>query len=107
MIERQLAFAGKVINEDKKKHALLNGLRQEYQINKTILQESYETSFEKMVPSLEQTEDELGFTGKGSGPNPTSGSVFMSGRHSDKKKRKSWESELPRHLMTDYYLNKK
>ncbi len=58
-IELQLAFSGKVIEEQDKKHEFLNGLRQEYHVKKTILQESYDTSFEKMVSMLETTEDEL------------------------------------------------
>ena len=63
-IERELAFAGKTIDNDDKKYALLNGLRDEYAIKKTILQESYGISFEQMVSSLELTEDEINSKGK-------------------------------------------
>ena len=46
-IERELAFAGKVIDRDDKKYDLLNGLRSEFAIKKTILQESYGMSLER------------------------------------------------------------
>ena len=58
-IERQLAFAGKEVDETDKKYALLNGLRSEFEVKKTILMENYDTPFEKMVSSLEQTEDQV------------------------------------------------
>lgn len=47
-IERTLAYAGNIIDEDDKKCASVNGLRQEYQIRKTILPEPNKASFEKI-----------------------------------------------------------
>ena len=63
-IERQISFSGKVIDEGDKTYGLLNGLRGEYAVKKTILEEKYDTSFEKMVSSLELTEYELNVGGK-------------------------------------------
>ena len=48
-IECQLAFAGKLVDEDDKKYALLYALRTECNFKKTNLQESYEIAFEAMI----------------------------------------------------------
>ena len=58
-IQRQLLFAGKVVDGSDKTFVLLNGIRSKYAVKKTILQEKYDKSFEKMVSSLELTDDEL------------------------------------------------
>ena len=75
-IERELAFAGKVIDDNDKKYALLNGLCDEYAIKKAILQESCGTSFANMVSSLEITENEFKLNGKSYSGSYSSGSSF-------------------------------
>ena len=58
-IQRQLAFSGTIANNGDRKYALLNGMRPEFVVKKTILMETYDMSFERMVSSLEQTEDQV------------------------------------------------
>lgn len=84
-IERQLSFAGKHIDEDDKKYALLNGVRAEFEVKKTILMESYDVSFEKMVSSLEQTEDQYSKTKCKQASNTNSGSSFAAVQSSTRK----------------------
>lgn len=54
-IERQLSYAGRRVQDDDNKFSLLNGLRQEYEVKKTILMESYDMTFEAIVALIEQT----------------------------------------------------
>ena len=104
-IERQLAFAGKIVEEDDKKYALLNGLRPEFAIQKTILQETYGATFEKMVSSLELTEDEVG-----SGRSPGSGafssaSSFYTGKDDRRNNLVCFICNKPGHKMRDCFFN--
>lgn len=104
-LERQLAFAGKVVDVDDKKFALLNGLRPEYAVKKVILQESYDMSFEKMVSSLEQTEDELGNTTSGRRSESTSGSSFIADEREHGNKSCCWICEKSGHRMSNCFYN--
>lgn len=91
-IERQLAFAGTSVDEADKKYALLNGLRKEFEIKKTILQENYDINFEKMVSSLEIVEDEIASSGHRNHSALSSGSSFVIGG------QKKWEEVSLQHL---------
>lgn len=104
-IERQLSFAGKIVEEDDKKYALLNGLRKEYHVKKTILQENYDTSFEKMVSSLEMTENELESSGIANKGSSSSGSSFMTESRNNASSMKCWICERKGHKMTDCFYN--
>ena len=106
-IERQLAFAGKIIHEGDKKYALLNGLRQEYHVKKAILQERYDTSFEKMVSSLEMTEDELASKDRRSNGSSSSGSAFITHGQKGTRTMKCWICERQGHKMCDCFYNPK
>lgn len=90
-LERQLAFAGKVVDEDDKKYAVLK---------KAILQESYNGSFTKMVSSLEQTEDELMTSS-------TSGSAFITDGRTTRTKQCCWICEKSEHKMLHCFNNPK
>lgn len=58
-IENELALTGMELSDDDKRFALLEGLREEYVILKTILQHETELSFEEMVSRLEAREEEF------------------------------------------------
>lgn len=104
-IERQLAFAGKVIDDGDKKYALLNGLRNEYAIKKTILQENYEMSFEKMVSSLEMTEDEISSNGNMNMKASPSPSAFYAGNSSRRHQSGCFICKKSGHVMRDCFYN--
>lgn len=63
-IAHEMSYAGKVLSDDDKKYALLNGLRTEFYVMIMILQENLADSFESLVASFELTEDELKQSGK-------------------------------------------
>ena len=104
-IERELAFAGKVIDDDDKKYALLNGLRDEYAIKKAILHESYGTSFAKMISSLEITENELKTNEKSNSGSSSSGSSFYAGRLPRNDGKVCYICERPDHIMNECFFN--
>lgn len=104
-IERKLLFAGKAIDEDDKKFALLNGLLPAYIVKKTILQEKTEMAFESMVSSLEHTEDELAASGrKGSGS--SIGSAFITGGQRGNRSG-CWVCGKSGHRMGNCFFNPK
>ena len=83
-IERQLSYAGATVDDADKKYALFNGLRGELEVKKTILMESYDASFERMVSSLEQTEDQM--MSSNNGGISVGGSPFIKTRQNDDTK---------------------
>ena len=106
-IERQLAFAGKIVDDSDKKYALLNGLRPEFEVKKTILMESYETSFEKMVSSLDQTEDQCRSKSSRSKTTGSSGGTTFVTSGTGNKKATCWICERSGHRMSDCFFNPK
>lgn len=102
-IERQLAFAGKVVDDGDKMYALLNGHRNELAIKKTILQESYDMSFEKMVSSLEMTEDEVSANRNGYASNAPGTSSFYTGSLSTTDGRTCFICGKSGHMMRDCF----
>lgn len=84
-IEHELTFAGHVVDEEDKKFVLLNGLREEFNMKKAILQEKLgTTSFEALIASLEQYEQEYKRNGSGSGS--SSAPAFITAAAPTKKK---------------------
>lgn len=45
-LENELSYAGHSLHDSDKKYVLLNGLRDDFEIKKTILQEKYDMTFE-------------------------------------------------------------
>ena len=58
-IENKHLFANHILSDYDKKFVSLNGLNNEFEIKRVVLQSNPSISFEDMVSSLEQTEDEL------------------------------------------------
>jgi len=58
-IENELGMKGLELSDEDKKFALLEGLREEYSILKSILQHQQDLSFEEMVSRLESREDDI------------------------------------------------
>lgn len=104
-IERKLSFAGKIVDVSDKKYSLLNGLRNEFEVKKTILMESYDMSFERMVSSLEQTEDQVMKTSGERNVNIQSGSTFITHKGHSRRDCTCYICGKKGHMMKDCFFN--
>lgn len=106
-IERQLSFAGKVTDDSDKKYALLNGLRSEFEMKKTILMEYHDMSFERMVASLEQTEESVSKSKSGASSRLAGGTAFVSTMQTTRRKGSCSVCEKSGHRMNGCFYNPK
>ena len=97
-IEYELVGAGKTIDDCDKKFTLLNGLKEDCIVKKTILDENVSLFVEEIVCSLEMTEEDLSQGGKKAN-GYSSGSEFMSRGYGMKKKRKFYICYKTAHKM--------
>jgi len=108
-IENELSLTGHELSDEDKFFALLERLRDDYGMLKTILQKNAELEFEEMVSRLELRE-EIERKGPCSeeSPRDRKGSSFVAGSHSRHRRadtRKSRICDKPGHIARECFFN--
>jgi len=108
-IENELSLTGHELSDEDKVFALLESLRDDYGMLKTILQKNAELEFEEMVSRLELRE-EIERKGPCSeeSPRDRKGSSFVAGSHSRHRRadtRKCHICDKPGHIARECFFN--